>query len=62
MTEEQYHSIKETYKFLCRITDPQKTPRLPAELRKQASKCLKDYPIKSDLRDIINTVDFFNPR
>ena len=61
-TEEEYHSLKETYKLLCRIIDPQKTPRLPAELREQAKKCLEHYPIRKDIRTLFDTVDFFNPR
>ena len=62
MTDKEYYSLKETYKFLCHLTDPHKVPRIPKELRDKAKHCLKDYPIRRDLRDIITTVDFFNPR
>ena len=62
MTEEEYYSLKETYKFLCHLIDPQKVPRIPAHLREKAKHCLKHYPIRRDIRDIITTVDFFNPR
>ena len=62
MSEQEYHSLKETYKFLCHLIDPKKTPNLPKYVRDRAKKCLVDYPIRSDLKDIINAVDFFNPR
>ena len=62
ITDQEYYCLKEAYKLLCHLTDPQKIPRIPKELRDRATKCLKDYPIRSDLRDIITTVDFFNPR
>jgi len=62
MNDKEYYSIKETYKFLCNLIDPVKTPRVAKPIRDQARKCLENYPIRRDLRDIINTVDFFNPR
>ena len=60
--ESEYHSLKETYKLLCMIIDPQKTPRIPAEVRAQAKHCLRFYPIRSEYRELIETVEFFNPR
>ena len=62
MSDKEYYSLKETYKFLCHLIDPAKTPRVAKPIRDRARKCLEDYPIRADLRDIINTVDFFNPR
>jgi len=62
MTDKEYYSLKETYKFLCHLIDPQKTPRIAKPIRDRAKKCLKDYPIRNDLKDIVMTVDFFNPR
>ena len=60
--EPEYHSLKETYKFLCDLIDPAKYPRIPAKIRKNASYCLRHYPIRRDLKEIADTVDFFNPR
>ena len=60
--EKEYHSLKETYKFLCDLIDPAKYPRIPARIRKNASRCLRHYPIRQDLKDIAETVGFFNPR
>tara|TARA_R110001592_G_scaffold33324_2_gene115643 strand:+ start:443 stop:634 length:192 start_codon:yes stop_codon:yes gene_type:complete len=62
LPEEEYHSLKETYKFLCQLIDPRKTPRLPKEIRDRAKKCLKDYPTRRTLQELDEGVDFFNPR
>ena len=60
--EEEYHSLKETYKLLNRIIDPKKTPNIPKLLREQAKQCLKDYPVRRTLDELQQGVDFFNPR
>ena len=62
LEELQYHSLKETYKFLCHLIDPQKTPRIPKKLRDKAKMCLKYYPTRATLEELQVTVDFFNPR
>ena len=61
-SEEEYHSLKETYKFLCQLIDPQKVPHIPKSLRDKAKTCLKDYPVRRTLQELEDTVDFFNPR
>ena len=60
--EEEYHSLKETYKLLCHLLDPQKTPRVPKPIRDRAKHCLKYYPVRRTLKQLEETVDFFNPR
>ena len=60
--EEEYHSLKETYKLLCNMLDPKKIPGIPKSLRERASKCLKDYPVRRTLDELQQGVDFFNPR
>lgn len=62
MSEEEYHSIKETYKFLCYLIDPQRSVRLPKKYREMAKKCLKHYPHSRDWGKLSDTFDFFNPR
>jgi hypothetical protein len=54
--------MKETYKLLLMLMDPQKTPRLPKYYRDCARKCIQDFPIEKDMADIIATIGFFNPR
>lgn len=60
--EAEYHSVKETYKLLCQLIDPQKTPNIPKWIREAAKKCLKDYPVRESHRRILEGLDFFNPR
>jgi hypothetical protein len=60
--EAEYHSLKQTYCFLCDLLDPKKYPGIPAKIRKNASRCLKDYPIRADLKEIAETVGYWNPR
>ena len=61
-SEAEYHSLKETYKFLCKLIDPKKVPNIPKSLRDSAKKCLKDYPVRRTLQELEDTVNFFNPR
>ena len=60
--DKEYHSMKETYKFLCDLIDPAKYPRIPKKIRDNAKLCLKDFPIRRHAEDIGFTVEFFNPR
>ncbi len=62
LPEEEYHSLKETYKFLCHLIDPKKIPNIPKDLRRKASYCLKNYPVRRTLKELEDGVDFFNPR
>lgn len=62
MNEKEYHSLKETFKLLCMMVDPKKTPRLPKELRNMAQKCLDNYPHSRDWGKISDTFAFFNPK
>ena len=62
LPESEYHSLKETYKFLCDLIDPRKYPRIPKKIRDNAKKCLRDYPVRRTLEELQVTVDFFNPR
>lgn len=61
LPEEQYHSLKETYKLLCILIDPKRC-KVPTEIREKAKKCLRDYPTRATLEELNITVDFFNPR
>ncbi len=62
MSEEEYHSLKETYKFLCILIDPKRSPRIAKEYRDMAKKCLENYPNSRDYPKVSDTFDFFNPR
>ena len=41
---ERRWAVNNTRQFLMDLQDPKKTPRVPAEVRKQASRCLRHYP------------------
>ena len=62
LTEDEYHSLKETYKLLCDLIDPKKTPKIPHWIRAHAKKCTKHYPMSRDWDKIYTTCGFFNPR
>ena len=62
ISQDEYQSVKETYKLLCALIDPKKTPNIPKSLREQAKKCLKHYPVRESQRRILEGLDFFNPR
>jgi len=48
---ERTNAVLHTERFLMDLLDPKKTPRVPSEIRKQASRCLKHYPRKFDMMD-----------
>ena len=62
LPEEEYHSLKETYKFLCDLIDPKKTPRVAKPIRDKARHCLKNYPVRRTLDELTEGINFFNPR
>ena len=62
LPEEEYHALKESYKLLCDLIDPKKTPHIPKWIRDHAKKCTKHYPHSRDWDKIYETVAFFNPR
>ena len=44
------------------MIDPKRSERLPKRYRDMARKCLKDYPVRATLDELVEVVDFFNPR
>lgn len=44
MPDERTWAVNNTRQFLIDLLDPKKTPRVPSEVRKQASRCLRHYP------------------
>ena len=62
INEDEYHSLKQTYCFLCDLIDPKKYPNIPKKIRTNASLFLRNYPIREDLKDIAEAVGFWNPR
>jgi hypothetical protein len=46
--DEQKFALIRTKEFLFALLDPKQTPKVPREVRKQASQCLRHYPIVLD--------------
>lgn len=46
---ERSRAIHNTREFLRALMDPQKTPKVPLSIRKQARSCLKHYPSDFDI-------------
>ena len=44
MPDERYRAVVNTAQFLKDLCDPAKTPRVPRDVRRQASWCLRHYP------------------
>jgi len=44
MPDERRDAVNSTRIFLFDLLDPQKTPRVPSAIRKEAGRCLKHYP------------------
>lgn len=42
-----------TRDFLLRLTQPQETPRVPGEVRKEARSLLRHYPLSEALRPVL---------
>lgn len=49
LPDERYRAVLNTRIFLYELCDPQKTPRVPKEVRKTASWCLRHFPSKLDM-------------
>lgn len=46
---ERTNAVVSVESFLRDLRDPKKTPRVPREVREQASRLLKHYPTKFDM-------------
>lgn len=49
---ERKNSLLMTKEFLRDLLDPKKTPRVPANVRKMASICLRHYPFPGDIEQL----------
>ena len=47
---ERTRAVMYTKDFLFTLLDPKVTPRVPREVRRQASRCLRHYPSSFDLQ------------
>lgn len=56
---EQYRALKITKEFLFEMLDPKKTPRVPGDVRRRASRCLRHYPALSENGEPIFSKDSY---
>lgn len=59
---EEYYALAYSLGFLLELTDPQKTPKVPKEVRKKALDCLKHYPRLDRLDEIYEPYKKFPAR
>jgi hypothetical protein len=55
---ERTNAVLKAEKFLMDLLDPKKTPRVPREIRRRASSCLRHYPSQYNMMYI---EDSFEP-
>ncbi len=46
MPNERRWAVENTGRFLVDLLNPKQTPRVPSDIRKEASRCLRHYPLK----------------
>lgn len=46
---ERFNAIKRTEEFLKDLTNPKKTPRVSKEIREEARRCLRHYPLPYEM-------------
>jgi len=56
LPDERFRSIQRTEEFLQDLMNPQKTPRIPKEIREQARRCLRHYPSYHNLKELERAV------
>jgi len=49
MPNERRNAVNFTRQFLVSLMDPQKTPRVPMDVRREARRCLKHFPGEYDM-------------
>jgi hypothetical protein len=52
LPNEWFISMRKNREFLFDLLNPEKTPRVPSEIRKRASECLKHFPMKPEIDDL----------
>ena len=50
---ERTNAIENTREFLYSLLDPKKTPKVPREIRRRAGACLRHYPGRFDMEQVL---------
>jgi hypothetical protein len=57
LPNEWFISLRKNRQFLFDLLDPTKTPKIPKEIRKRASECLKHYPLDMEINELEKMYD-----
>jgi hypothetical protein len=49
LPDERYRAVQQTKKFLLDLCSPERTPRIPKEIRQRANSLLRHYPSDWDM-------------
>lgn len=61
LPNERYRAVVQTREFLLELLDPQKTPRLPKDIRQRALWLLRHYPLDFEMDIAADRIpDFFD--
>jgi hypothetical protein len=52
LPNEWFISMRKNRQFLFDLLDPTKTPKVPKDIRKRASECLKHFPMEHEIQDL----------
>jgi hypothetical protein len=52
LPDERLQALRSTRDFLRELINPKATPRVPLDIRRWASRCLKHYPMEIELEDL----------
>ena len=54
LPNEWFISMRNNREFLFELLNPGKTPKIPKEVRRRASECLKHFPMKHEIDEMEN--------
>jgi hypothetical protein len=57
LPNEWFISMKKNRQFLFDLLNPNITPKVPKEIRKRASECLKHFPMQPEIDDLEKMYD-----
>ena len=52
LPNEWFIAMRKNREFLFDLLNPEKTPKVPREVRKRASECLKHFPMTPEIDDL----------
>ena len=52
LPDEWFISMRKNRDFLFDLLNPEKTPKVPREIRKRASECLKHFPMTPEIDEL----------